>query len=111
MITKLKMFYNENKMWIYLGKYILISFLVAVGAILIDTKYFSILNLIPDLFLTSIDLAIVILSTLSGALLTITTFTFSTIMVVLTMYSSNFSPRVVSNFLTDKITMKVVLCQ
>ena len=108
MITKIKMFYNENKMWIYLGKYILISILLAVGVILIDTKYFPYLEYIPDLLLTTVDLAKVILGTLSGALLTITTFTFSTIMVVLTMYSSNFSPRVVNNFLTDKITMKVL---
>lgn len=108
MISKIKIFYSENKMWVYLGKYILISFLLAVVAILIDTKFIPVLEYIPDLFLTSVDLAKVILGTLSGSLLTITTFTFSTIMVVLTMYSSNFSPRVVNNFLTDKITMKVL---
>lgn len=73
--------------------------MLAIGAILIDTKYVPILDFIPDLFLTRVELAKVILGTLSGSLLTITTFTFSTIMVVLTMYSSNFSPRVVNNFL------------
>ena len=108
MITKLKFLYNENKMWLYLAKYILISFLLAVVAILIDIKFIPILEYIPEIFLTSVDLAKVILGTLSGSLLTITTFTFSTIMVVLTMYASNFSPRVVNNFLTDKITMKVL---
>ncbi|NLY36082.1 MAG: DUF2254 domain-containing protein [Tissierellia bacterium] len=108
MITKIKILYSENKMWVYLGKYILISFLLAVGAILTDIKFIPLLDYIPDILLTSVDLAKVILGTLSGSLLTITTFTFSTIMVVLTMYSSNFSPRVVNNFLTDKITMKVL---
>lgn len=108
MIGKIKIFYNENKMWMYLGMYILISILLAVLAILIDTKSIPILEYIPELLLTSVDLAKEILSTLAGSLLTITTFTFSTIMVVLTMYSSNFSPRVVNNFLTDKITMKVL---
>ena len=108
MITKIKLFYNENKMWMYLGNYILISFLVAIGAILTDTKTIPLLDYIPDFLLTSVELAKLILGTLSGALLTITTFTFSTIMVVLTMYSSNFSPRVVTNFLTEKITMKVL---
>ncbi|NLX94175.1 MAG: DUF2254 domain-containing protein, partial [Clostridiales bacterium] len=92
----------------YLGNYISISFLVAIVAILIDTKTIPLLDYIPDFLLTSVELAKLILGTLSGALLTITTFTFSTIMVVLTMYSSNFSPRVVTNFLTDKITMKVL---
>ncbi len=108
MIDKLKIFYRENKMWMYLSKYILISLFLSVGVILIDTKFIPILDYIPDLLLTSVDLAKVILGTLAGALLTITTFTFSTIMVVLTMYSSDFSPRVVNNFLTDKITMKVL---
>lgn len=108
MIDRIKIFYNENKMWMHLGKYILISFLLAIGAILIDIEVIPLLGYIPNLFLTSVDLAKTILGTLSGSLLTITTFTFSTIMVVLTMYSSNFSPRVVENFLTEKSTMKVL---
>lgn len=108
MITKIKIFYRNNALWMFLAKYILISFILAIVAILIDTKFFAVLSLIPNIFLTSVELAKLILSTLAGALLTITTFTFSTIMVVLTMYSSDFSPRVVNNFLTDKISMKVL---
>ena len=108
MITKVKVFYRNNILWMYLAKYILISFVLAIIVILIDSKFFTILELIPSIFLTSVELAKLILSTLAGALLTITTFTFSTIMVVLTMYSSNFSPRVVNNFLTDKTSMKVL---
>lgn len=108
MVAKIKIFYQENKMWVYLAQYMLISLALAIFAILLDVRYIPVLKYIPDLFLTSVDLAKLILSTLAGSLLTITTFTFSTIMVVLTMYSSNFSPRVVSNFLTEKITMKVL---
>lgn len=108
MINKIKIFYRDNTLWMFLAKYILISFILAVIAILIDTKFFTILSMIPSVFLTSVELAKMILGTLAGALLTITTFTFSTIMIVLTMYSSNFSPRVVNNFLTDKISMKVL---
>ena len=98
MITKIKLFYNENKMWMQLLKYIFLSVLLALLIILIDTKTIVGLDYIPKIFLTSVDLAKEILSTLTGSLLTITTFTFSTIMVVLTMYSSDFSPRVVNNF-------------
>ncbi len=108
MIEKIKKFYSNNRIWIYLLKYILISIALAALAILVDTRALSILDKIPSIFLTSVDLAKTILSTLAGALLTITTFTFSTIMVVLTMYSSEFSPRVVNNFLTDKVSMKVL---
>lgn len=102
------MFYENKKFWLYILRYILISILLAVFAILIDTKFINVLSFIPSIFLTSIELAKVILGTLAGSLLTITTFTFSTIMVVITMYSSNFSPRVVNNFLNDKISMKVL---
>lgn len=108
MIDKIKIFYRNNTIWVYLAKYILISLFLAVFVILIDSKFITVLNLIPEIFLTSVELAKLILSTLAGSLLTITTFTFSTIMVVLTTYSSNFSPRVVNNFLTDKTTMKVL---
>ncbi len=108
MLAKLRIYYDENKMWFYLAQYMLISFLLALAAILVDIRYIPILDYVPNIFLTSVELAKLILSTLAGSLLTITTFTFSTIMVVLTMYSSNFSPRVVNNFLTEKITMKVL---
>lgn len=108
MLTKIKLFYNENKIWMQLSKYIFISILLALLVIFIDTKTIPTLDYIPKILLTSVDLSKEILGTLTGSLLTITTFTFSTIMVVLTMYSSDFSPRVVSNFLTDKITLKVL---
>lgn len=107
-MQKVKMFYQNNKIKLYILRYIIIAIILSVTAVLIDTKKLDILDLIPSIFLTSIQLAKVILSTLAGALLTITTFTFSTIMVVLTMYSSDFSPRVVDNFLNDKISMKVL---
>lgn len=108
MINKIKVFYRNNTIWMQLAKYVLISLFLSIGAILIDSKFVAILEYIPDILLTSVELAKLILSTLAGALLTITTFTFSTIMVVLTMYSSNYSPRVVNNFLNDKVTMKVL---
>ena len=108
MIDKIKIFYRNNKIWMYLAKYIIISVILSIAVILVDAKMIPVLNYIPTFLLTSVELAKVILGTLAGSLLTITTFTFSTIMVVLTMYSSDFSPRVVNNFLTDKITMKVL---
>ncbi|WP_255473383.1 DUF2254 domain-containing protein [Planomicrobium sp. CPCC 101110] len=63
---------------------------------------------IPSILLTKVDLAKTIMGTLSGALLTMSTFTFSTILVVLTMYSSQFSPRALKNFVHDKVTWRVL---
>jgi uncharacterized membrane protein len=62
----------------------------------------------PMLFLTSVDLSKTILGVIAGSLITMTTFTFSTTMVVLTTYASQFSPRTVENFLSDDDTMKVL---
>ena len=108
MLQKLLMFLKNKKMWITLGSYFLFALLLSFIMVMIDNGTWPLEALIPPLFFTSVDLAKQILSMLSGVLLTITTFTFSTILVVLTTYSSQFSPRVVENFLMNKITMKVL---
>lgn len=108
MFRKIKELYVDNRIWIQPIKFIVISFLISVLTILIDTRTIPGHEYIPEVLLTSVDLAKEILSTLSGALLTMTTFTFSTIMIVLTTYSSDFTPRVVENFLTDDSTTKVL---
>ena len=58
------------------------------------------------LFYTTPELAQTVLSIVAGAFITTAIFTFSTTMVVLTMYSSQFTPRVVENFLDNRTTMK-----
>ena len=75
--------------------------------VLIDSKLIFDFNpYLPNVLLTSPDLAKSVLSIIAGAFITIMTFAFSTTMVVLTMYTSQFSPRVVENFLSEKSTMK-----
>ncbi|MFS0862799.1 DUF2254 domain-containing protein [Fredinandcohnia sp. 179-A 10B2 NHS] len=68
----------------------------------------SVYQLLPGAFLSDISLARTILSTISASLLTITTITFSTILVVLTTYLSNFSPRTLQNFITNHSTQRVL---
>lgn len=63
---------------------------------------------IPAILLTQVELARIIMGTLAGALLTMSIFTFSTILVVMTMYSSQFSPRALKNFVHDRITWRVL---
>lgn len=108
MLKKLRMYYNDNKPWFYLVSTAAWGAILAIVVLLINTKALPVINRVPDFLLTNVSLAQSILGTLAGALLTITTFTFSTTMVVLTTYSSNYSPRVVENFLQDKTTMKVL---
>lgn len=108
MRERLLMFYSDNKPWFYLVTHVYIGILLTVFVMMVNLEILPILDYIPDFLLTKVNLAETILSTLAGAWLSVTTFTFSTTMVVLTTYSSNYSPRVVENFLQNKRTMKVL---
>lgn len=99
----------QNKVWFLPGYYSIIAFLLAIIVAVIDTRYSNMLQTsFLSYFMTRVDLAITILSTLASSLLTMTTITFSTIMVVLTTYSSQFSPRTLEDFVTDKKTLRVL---
>lgn len=107
-MERLKVFFYNNKSWIYNIQYIFLSIILLVIVTLIDFRIIPIEHYMPDFMLMKVDLAKSILTTLAGSLLTITTFTFSTILVILNAYSSNHTPRVVENFINMKITMKVL---
>ncbi len=97
----------RNSIWLYPAIYSLGAVLLSVAIAFID-KYHSELfsHYIHGMFYTSAALAQSILGIIATAFITIATFTFSTAMVVLTMYSSQFTPRVVENFLNNQTTMK-----
>lgn len=97
----------KNSIWLYPTVYSIIAIILAFSVIIIDGEYlFDFKSYIPDVMITSSELARMVLSLIAGAFITIMTFTFSTTMIVLTMYSSQFSPRVVENFLKNNSTMK-----
>jgi uncharacterized membrane protein len=62
----------------------------------------------PLFLLTSVELARSILSVIATSLLTMTAITFSTIMVVFSVYSSQFSPRTLENIISDRLTQIVL---
>lgn len=107
-MQKIKLFLYNHKTWVYNLQYILLSVLLIILVSLIDLRILPIQEYIPSIIKMDLDLSKMILTTLAGALLTITTFTFSTILVILNTYSSNYSPRVVENFINMKITMQVL---
>ncbi|WP_066054315.1 DUF2254 domain-containing protein [Robertmurraya korlensis] len=99
----------KNSLWLLPSLYSGLGLSFAIITTTIDTYYLKhFVQYMPEILLTSVELAITILATLSSALLTMTTFTFSIIMVVLTTYSSQFSPRALPNFMTAKTTMRVL---
>jgi uncharacterized membrane protein len=99
----------RNSIWVIPVTYCLMALALALIVVYIDMNILPLLDFELAFFLaTSVDLAKEILGSISGALLTMTTITFSTIMVVLTTYSSQFSPRVLTNFVNDRRTMRVL---
>ena len=62
---------------------------------------FADLNL-PFLYLTQADGGKTLLGTVAGSMLSVASLTFSIVMVVLTMASSQFGPRLIENFMRDR---------
>ena len=97
----------KSSIWLYPAIYSLMAFLLSLGISIIDKRYSVEMSYyLGDIFYTTSSLAQAVLGIVAGAFITIATFTFSTTMLVLTMYSSQFTPRVVENFLNNKTTMK-----
>ncbi|MFW6035478.1 MAG: DUF2254 domain-containing protein [Halothermotrichaceae bacterium] len=98
-----------NKLYFIPGYYAVMAVALSIIVILLDNQYaYWLQQFIPQYLFTSVDLAETILSTLAGSLFGMVTVSFSTIMVVLTMYSSQFSPRTLQDFLKSKTTLKVL---
>ncbi|WP_194840938.1 DUF2254 domain-containing protein [Filobacillus milosensis] len=108
MIKKFILKFKES-VWVIPVAICLFATLLTILVILIDYGYLEeIHDWIPEVLFTNAELGKDILGVIAGALLTMTTITFSTIMIVLTTYSSQFSPRTLQNFITDKRTLTVL---
>lgn len=107
-MQKIKVFFYNNKSWIYTLQYIFISFLLLIFVSLVDLRILPFLDYLPDVMKLQLGFSQSILTTLAAAFLTITTFTFSTILTVLNTYASSYTPRIVENFVNMKITLKVI---
>ncbi|MBY6037485.1 DUF2254 domain-containing protein [Fictibacillus nanhaiensis] len=109
MILKMLLKMRQN-IWVIPSIYSVVSVILAFITIYIDSSVDVERNsLITKLLFTEIDLAQTILVSIAPSLLTMTTFTFSIIMVVLTTYSSQYSPRTLPTFMTDRITMRILV--
>ncbi|WP_423189164.1 DUF2254 domain-containing protein [Alkalibacterium sp. f15] len=108
MIEKWNLNMEERKIWITLGGSVLFSFFLAIVVILFDTRIFMGVEYLPTWTLTSVDLAREILSLLAGSLFSVATFTFATMLTIVTLYTSNFSPRAIENFLLNRTSMRTL---
>lgn len=105
------LFAIRTSFWYIPSKYGVIAGLFAFLSIYIDAYLMNIeiiYHIVPGILLSDIGLARTILSSISASLLTMTTITFSTILVVLTTFLSEYSPRTLQNFITDNSTQRVM---
>ncbi|MFO7814820.1 MAG: DUF2254 domain-containing protein [Halanaerobiales bacterium] len=89
--------------------YSIYALIISVLVLILERYYQPyLMGILPDIFFTPFDITTTILSTIAGSLLSIVTISFSIIMVVLTTYSTQFSPRTLQDFLKSKLTLKVL---
>lgn len=99
MLSKIKLFYYNNRDIIRITRYSLISFILLILTWTLDYKNPGLKRYLPEVLLLSSDVTSSFLSTLSGTFLTVSTFTFTTILTVLNKYSDSFTPRIVQDFI------------
>ncbi len=99
----------KQSIWFIPSLFIVGAVVLAFVTTAIDNAFQHQLRLfLPSFAFTSVNLGRAILTVIATSLLTMTTITFSTIMVVLSIYSSQFSPRTLQNFISDQLTQIVL---
>lgn len=103
------MIWGKGKLYIVPTLYGL-SFAVFAVLILVFDKiaYDQYRQFIPEIFFNSGSESVAIFTLVSSSLVTMVTITFSIMMVVLTIYGSQLSSRSLQDFLSKKITLKIL---
>ncbi|MFC0523769.1 DUF2254 domain-containing protein [Pontibacillus salicampi] len=99
----------RDSFWFVPLIYGILSFIAVALTKVLDMYFMDTMKqIVPSIFLGKKSMALYLYSSLITAMLTMTTISFSSIMVVLTTYSSQFSPRALEDFMTDRITQHVL---
>lgn len=94
-------------LWFTPSYYIFLSIILATITLILDIKL-ELADYVDGKFISEVDLTRVLVSTLIGGILTLSAFTFNSLLVVLTTFSGQFSPRMMLNFISDKKTQHVL---
>ncbi|WP_349409701.1 DUF2254 domain-containing protein [Pseudalkalibacillus sp. SCS-8] len=100
----------RHSFWFLPSFYGTLALLLSIVSIVIEKNVTieMISQYVPDALLTDVKLGQTLLNAIAVSVLTMTTITFSSIMVVLTTYSSQFSPRTLQDFISDVVTQRVL---
>ncbi|UKS64585.1 DUF2254 domain-containing protein [Rossellomorea marisflavi] len=89
--------------WFMPFLYICLSLLLVACTLFLDLKV-ELSHYVPKLFSMNASVTRTLVSTLIGGVLTLSAFTLNSLLVVLTTFSGQFSPRMLLNFISDKKT-------
>ncbi|MFS0751689.1 DUF2254 domain-containing protein [Oceanobacillus sp. 1P07AA] len=87
--------------------YIIATFLFAAITLYLDVGIGLALYM-PDFFKAEFETTRLLISSLIGGVLTLSAFTLNSLLVVLTTFSGQFSPRLLQNFVKDKQTQHIL---
>ena len=99
----------QSSFWFVPSLMIVISLLMATGSIYLDVSHSqSNASSISFLYATDVNAVRSLLGTMAAAMITVTSIAFSITIVILTLASSQFGPRLMRNFMMDKSTQIVL---
>lgn len=104
----LNRWYANNKNVINTTKYLVVSLLLLFVVWLFDVSQPDWYGRLPQVLLLSAETSKQFLTTVAGVFLTVATFTFTTILTVMTTYSSSFTPRVVQRFISKPHVLSLI---
>jgi len=100
---------TQSSFWFVPSLMIILSFLLAAITLYIDTTHSQAnKGAISFLYATDVNAVRSLLGTIAAAMITVTSIVFSITIVVLTLASSQFGPRLMRNFMMDKGTQIVL---
>ena len=99
MAAKIKLWFINEKNLFKMMKYVALTMALLLLTWVFDHGYPELKARVPDQLLLSADVTMDFLSNISGVFLTISIFSFTTIVTVLNKYSSSVSPRMLQTFI------------
>lgn len=97
--AKIKLWFINEKNLFKMAKYVALTISLLLLTWIFDHQYPALKAHVPNQLLLSVDASMDFLSNISGVFLTISIFSFTTIVTVLNKYSSSVSPRMLQTFI------------
>lgn len=97
--AKIKLWFINEKNLFKMAKYVALTISLLFLTWIFDHQYPALKAHVPNQLLLSVDTSMDFLSNISGVFLTISIFSFTTIVTVLNKYSSSVSPRMLQTFI------------